>query len=294
MLSLTILIGTLSIVRAQYRTDSDWETKAGGKLSFEVASVKIDDTRRRSSFPLDASDVYASTGGRLSANFPLLTYISFAYKLSTIPEQYQALVARLPKWVAEDSFDIQAKASDSDPTKDQMRLMMQDLLAERFKLAVRLETQEAPVFTLVLAKPGNLGPKLRPHSEGPPCDAPPPPGVFPPTCHPVGMKGGNGRTTAASRDITIPQMAEVLPLMDTQLGRPVVDQTGLSGTFDFTLDWAREIGRISQGVVTTVPADPQGPSFQQALREQLGLKLESTKAPLQILVIDHIERPSEN
>ena len=81
--------------------------------------------------------------------------------------------------------------------------------------------------------------------------------------------------------------------MDT-VGRAVVDRTGLSGTFDFSLEWAREVLRKVQGGIETVPADPQGPSFRQALREQLGLKLESTKAPLQILVIDHIERPSEN
>jgi uncharacterized protein (TIGR03435 family) len=268
----------------------EWQKKAGGRMSFEVASIKRDTGNFRSpNFPFDPGDAYAETGGRLSADFSLMTYITFAYKLSPTQEQRQAMIAHLPKWIAEDRFNIQAKAVEGNPTKDQMRLMMQALLADRFKLAVHFETQEGPALALVLVKPGKLGPKLRPHSEGPSCDAPPPPGVFPPKCHLMAMQVDQTATIGSSRDTTIVLIAGVLPAWG-QLARPVVDRTGLSGSFDFTLEWS-ETAPPTPGE----PApDTQGTSFQSALREQLGLKLEATKAPLRILVIDRVERPSEN
>ena len=263
-------------------------------MAFEVASVKQDTGPFRTpNFPLDPGDAYTVTGGRFSADFALPTYITFAYKLSLTAEQRQEMIAHLPKWVGEERFDIQAKATGTNPTKDQMRLMMQALLAERFKLAVHFETKESPVLALVLVKPGKLGPKLVPHSEGPPCDAPPAPEVFPPKCNAMMMTMNSGRMPkGGSRDTTMTLIAGALPSMG-RLGRPVVDQTGLSGKFDFTIEWSPETNGIPPQAGEPVP-DTQGPSFQAALREQLGLRLESTKAPLQILVIENVERPSEN
>ena len=263
-------------------------------MSFEVAAVKQDTGPfRPPNFPLDAGDAYTVTGGRFSADFALSTYVSFAYKLSLTLEQRQAMIANLPKWVAEDRFDIQAKATEANPTKDQMRLMMQALLAERFKLAVHFETKESPVLALVLVKPGKLGPKLLPHAEGPPCDTAPSPDLFPPKCSVMVMTMSSGRMAkGGSRDTTMTLIADALPSMG-RLGRPVVDRTGLSGRFDFAIEWSPETNNIPPLPGEPVP-DTQGPSFQAALREQLGLKLESTMAPLQVLVIDHVERPSEN
>jgi uncharacterized protein (TIGR03435 family) len=284
---------SIAIAAGQSSDVPDWQNAAGGKMAFEVASVKQDTGPfRPPNFPLDAGDAYAVTGGRFSADFTLPTYISFAYKLSPTQEQMQDMIAHLPKWVADDRFDIQAKAPVANPMKDQMRLMMQALLADRFKLAVRFETKESPVLALVLVKPGKLGPKLLPHAEGPPCDAVPSPDVFPPKCSLMGMTVNSGARKGGSRDTTMALIADALPSM-SRLGLPVVDQTGLSGRFDFTLEWSPDTnGPPPQ------PGEPlfdtQGPSFQAALREQLGLKLESTKAPLQILRIDHIEKPSEN
>lgn len=293
----TLFVGitwmAIPVIRAQ--DESDWQTKAGNKMSFEVASIRPDTGKFRApNFALDAGDAYAATGGLLSADFALPTYISFAYKLSFTADQMQAMVARLPKWVAEDRFDIQAKAADSNPTKDQMRLMMQALLAERFKLAVHFETRDTPVLALVLAKPGQLGPKLHAHAEGPPCDAVPAPDVFPPRCHLMGITsaGVRGRAKGGSRDTTIPLIADALPSMGG-LDRPVIDRTGLSGRFDFAIEWSRDPDSTTTILGNSVP-DAEGPSFYEALREQLGLKLESTRAPLQILVIDRVERPSEN
>ena len=259
-------------------------------MAFEVASIKKDTGNfKPPSFALDSGDAYAATGGRFSADFPLTVYISFAYKLSLTPEQRQAMIAHLPKWVTEDRFDIQAKAVESNPTKDQMRLMMQALLADRFQLAVHFETQETPVLALLLVKPGKLGPKLRPHDEGPSCDAAPSPDVFPPKCYLMAMTRRAGRMPMiGSRDTTMESIASALPGM----GRPVVDRTGLSGRFDFTLEWSPD-NSIPPAPGEPVP-DTQGPSVQEALREQLGLRLEATKAPIKILVVDKVERPSEN
>ena len=291
-----IIIGILNAPAIQAQDIADWQTKAGGKMAFEVASIKQDTGPfRPPNFALDPGDAYATTGGRFSADFPLTVYITFAYKLSLTREQREAMTAHLPKWVTEDRFDIQAKAADANPTKDQMRLMMQALLADRFKLAVHFETQDTPVFALVPVKTGKLGPKLRPHSEGPSCDAAPPADVFPERCYVMALtRTHGGMAIGGSRNTTMPLIADALPGMG-RLGRPVVDRTGLSGRFDFTIEWSPEPNQspFPTSPETLVP-DTQGPSFQEALREQLGLRLEATKAPIQILVVDKVERPSEN
>jgi bla regulator protein blaR1 len=185
-----IVLGALYAPAVAAQDVDNWQTKAGGKMAFEVASVKLNPGPfRPPNFPLDPGDAYRPVGGRFYADFPLMTYITFAYKLSPSPDQRQAMIAHLPNWVATDRFDVEARAKGS-PTKDQMRLMMQSLLADRFKLTVHFETQVGAALAMVLLKPGKTGPKLRPHSEGVPCeDSPttngPPaldPRVFPPIC----------------------------------------------------------------------------------------------------------------
>jgi bla regulator protein BlaR1 len=263
---------------------------------FDVASVKPSPPGafRPPNFPLDAGDAYAVTDGRFSADFPLLTYITFAYKLTLTQDQRQVILAHLPKWAATDSFDIQARAPESNPTKDQMRMMVQSLLADRFKLAVHFETQTVPVFALVLAKPGKTGPQLRSHAGGPPCDGGPGNGaVFPAVCDVYAMEMQPNRTRkAGSRNTTTELLAGAIPSFGS-VSRPVLDQTGLSGRFDFTIEWMPE---SNSGALPNAdgPTEPAGPTFLEALSEQLGLKLEATKAPIQILVVDHVERPSEN
>jgi uncharacterized protein (TIGR03435 family) len=175
--------------------------------------------------------------------------------------------------------------------------MVQSLLAERFKLAVHFETRVFPAFGMSLVKPGQPGPKLRPHSEGVPCEATPAtndplrPGgsVFPPVCDVVmfTIQGGHD-AKGGSRNTTLPMMAAALPGMG-RLDHAMVDQTGLTGRYDFTIEFTPE--RPDGG---PVPEDAKSPNFIQALKEQLGLKLESIKAPLPLLVIDHVERPAEN
>ncbi|HEY6346803.1 MAG TPA: M56 family metallopeptidase [Bryobacteraceae bacterium] len=293
--------------------EPDWQTAAGGKMAFEVASVKPTKNFRPPNFPLD--DRNAKTpGGRFSASFPLWVYISFAYKLAPNEEERRGAVAQLAKIVGNDFFDIEAQAP-GNPTKDQMRLMMQSLLAERFKLAVHFETRDAPVFALTLVKPGKTGPKLVPHSEGPPCpdytppdlSAPPPPvgEVFPSDCETAVISGRNGVRLFGSRNTTMPLLAEAIQTaggMDLEVDKLVVDQTGLKGKFDFTLEFVPGYNDINNQVRRSLgqappdapPADPQGTPFLNAVREQLGLKLTPSKAMIKTLIVDHVEKPSEN
>jgi len=286
-----------------------WQTAAGGHMAFEVASVKIlkpGSRGRAPTFALDNGDGFRTDSGenphgRLSVSWILPVYISFAYKLSLTPDQRHAMLARLPKWVDTDFFEIDAKAA-GNPTKDQMRLMMQSLLAERFHLAVHYETPEMPVYALTLIKPGTWGPKLIRHADGPPCDVSGPQDpatgvsdagadVFPSRCESqTSVPGKNGRIVQGTRNTTMDVLAGFLARMG---GRPVVDQTGITERVDYRVEYTPEVnGPGTPGV--EVQPDPNPLPFLDAVREQLGLKLRATKAPVRTLVIDRIERPSEN
>ena len=283
-------------VHADFQSgDPAWQTVAGGKLAFEVASVRLSKpgTFQPPSFPLSVDDSYAETGGIFSADFPLEVYISFAYKLQPTSELRSVMLAQLPKWVATDRYLIHARAAGS-PTKDQMRLMMQSLLAERFNLKVHFETQDKSVLALMMVKPGKLGPRLHLHSEGPACRAAGTASdVFPPVCDVFMAHMTVSRLfEMGSRNTTLQLIAGSLSTMD-QVSRTIVDQTGLEGRYDFSLTWSPEPGS------PTVPPDwgppdQQGPGFATALKDQLGLKVVNARAPQKLVVIDHIERPSEN
>ncbi|MGA7341959.1 MAG: TIGR03435 family protein [Terracidiphilus sp.] len=295
-------------VSSQAQAVPAWQTATGGKMAFEVASIRLAEpgTFTPPSFALNIDDTPIPQGGRFSADFPLSVYIEFAYKLMLTHEEQESLVAHLPKWVAADYLVIEARA-EGNPTKDQMRLMMQSLLADRFRLAVHFETQEVPVFALVLDKPGKIGPRLRLHAEGLACDAkwvaPPDrsstavaPGGFMPVCDAVAMIPGQIHTVMfGARELTLKQLAQYLPSILNQ-GRPVVDETGLDGTFDFSLNWTPEywLHESDGGTATGPQLDAPGTSLLEALKEQLGLKLKATRAPVKILVIDHVEPPSPN
>ncbi|MFZ0516030.1 MAG: TIGR03435 family protein [Acidobacteriaceae bacterium] len=303
---LTFALAPAAQSHSQSPPAPEWQTAAGGKMEFEVATIRPNKpgTFIPPSFGLDAEDSYDSPDphGRFSADFPLSVYIEFAYKLWLTRDQENAMLANLPKWVATDSFVIQGMAP-GDPTKDQMRLMMQSLLADRFKLAVHFETQPTSVLALVLAKPGKTGPKLRPHAEGPPCGVHAPlqaqsssakvRDVFPPDCGGyVAIPGPDHTVLFGSRNTTMKLIAASLPNVG-RLGRPAVDQSGLTGNYDFTLEFTPESTALSPPAAGTEQTS-QGPTFLEALKEQLGLKLKPTKAPLNVLVVDHVERPSPN
>jgi uncharacterized protein (TIGR03435 family) len=148
----------------------DWQTAAGGKMAFEVASVRLIKTPRFQggpAYPLNNSDAYVP-GNRFHFTWQLWVFVQFAYKLGPNPEQQRIFQEQIPKGLWSEQFEIDARAP-RNPSKDQMRLMVQSLLAERFKLAVHFEGREIQVLAATLVKPGKTGPKLIPHSDGPPC-----------------------------------------------------------------------------------------------------------------------------
>jgi bla regulator protein blaR1 len=281
-----------------------WQVAAGSKMEFEVASIHPAAAGARGGmfFDLSAEDSSIPPGGRLSVISSLSTLILFAYKLSPGVPQNQAAFAHMPKWVTTEHFDIEAKAPTTNPTKDQLRLMMQSLLADRFKLALHFETHDMPVMALVQVTPGKIGPRLRPHSEGPACDAKIPPvdrsspkipDVWIPVCGTTqNVDWVNNTVILGSRNTTLDIFADYVSLIEP-LDRPVVNQTGLAGRFDievnFTPPWKmpKEKGADAQ-------LDLTGPTFLEALKQDLGLKLISTHAVVQTLVIDHVEEPSPN
>jgi len=257
---------------------------ATAQMAFDVASVRPNKTGDApySNFPLGPGDVYGASGGFFKATgLPLITYLGFAYKITG--EQRKYLLPQLPSWATTDRFDIEARAP-GNPTKDQMRLMMRALLADRFKLAVHNETREIPVFALVPVRPGKSGPELRPHPDQSSC---------PPVADGIQCGGlfvlpprEPGRQRVGARNVSLELIARTLTDMGN-LGRPVLDRTGLTGTFDFSLEWTPDSG------VNPAP-DTSGPPFQEALKEQCGLKLESQKGPFELMIVDRLEQPSEN
>jgi bla regulator protein BlaR1 len=296
-----IIVGILNAPAIRAQDANDWQARAGGRMAFDVVSVKPGKGAIVASNPsLTPWDDYSATNGRFTSDSTLSEYIQFAYKLWGNELQSREL-SHLPKWADTDRYSVEARAATGNPTKDQMRLMVQSLLADRFQLAAHLEAREVPVFELRLARAGKAGPKLISHADGPRCDKPgtsPGDGLpgFPADCHSLSAidKPGTKLILIGSRDVTMDVLAGALSsLITSGLGRPVIDKTGLTGRFDFTLEWAREPRGLAASD-SPVPPPPSGPTPLEALRDQLGLRLEPTKASLRILVIDRVERPSEN
>jgi uncharacterized protein (TIGR03435 family) len=304
------------------------QSPPAAKLEFDVASVRQNksDDRPSSTFSLANGNVYSTVnegdiftprGSYFAAtNQPLWHYIAFAYNLSGTQElalrfnYFAGLSSKAPTWVtggfdvSADRFDITTR-SDGRPTKDQMRLMMQALLADRFKLMVHRETRHAPVFALVLTKPGKTGIALVQHPPSDTCaveprdeadasasNVPAPRsalGELPRVCGVIAHLPTNamGHIRFGGRGVTLSLLASSLPTMTgmATIPRPVIDETGLNGTYDFALDWVPEFN---------TPPDASGPNFREALKEQLGLKLEPQQGPVDILVIDRVDHPSAN
>jgi uncharacterized protein (TIGR03435 family) len=258
--------------------------------AFDVASVKrnLSGAPATSNFPLGPGNAYTANGGRFSATgFTLGTYIYFAYKL--MPAQIQEMPGQLPAWAITDPYNIEARVQ-GDPGKDGMRALVRSLLAERFKLAMHEETKDMPVAALVLIREGKLGTMIQPHPAGTPCPTNIAPGGvtedgrFPLLCGGILQLPASvpGRLRIGARGITLDFFARSLSAA-TASGRPMIDATGLSGAFDVSIEFSR-------GEST----DPEALAFEQALKEQLGMKLQLRKAPQKVMVLDHVERPTEN
>jgi uncharacterized protein (TIGR03435 family) len=187
--------------------------------------------------------------------------IEYAYSVRS--EQ----ISGQPGWALSVHYDLDAKAAgEGILTTAQSREMVRTLLADRFQLKVHRETQEVPVYALVA---GKSGPKFKASETG-------------------ATGGYSVRTTDKGLHMDAPNgtMEQLARQLSGTAGRPVQDRTGLTGHYVFTLDWF-PADRVP-------PPDLDAPSMFEALQEQLGLRLESTKGPVEKLVIDHVDRPSEN
>jgi uncharacterized protein (TIGR03435 family) len=243
--------------------------------SFDVASIKpdhLDGHRTR---------VSSDANSLITSGMTLKLLMELAYSV----KEFQ--ISGGPGWADSETYEIKAKIDDAtvealkklppNERYEQKRLMMQSLLAERFKLKVSHSSKELPVYALVLTK---NGPKFSQSASG---DAQ------------SGLSTNNGNLTAKAE--TISHFADWL---SGRVGRKVVDKTGLQGKYDFTMNYddrrqdltVSGPGDGSQG--RTAPPPDSGPSLFTALQEQLGLKLESQKGPVETLIIDSVEKPSEN
>jgi bla regulator protein BlaR1 len=259
--------------------------------SFAVASIRPsphDDAFGRMDFRADSFTIQAMT---------LKQIISYAYDVT-----FDRELEGGSGWVREDKFDIKAKPDETtvaaltglshDDLDEQMRLMVQSLLTERFHLIVNFQKSEQTVFALVIAKSGLKCTKVdaktplaalpppRFHWSAPPPPPPPPPNYTPPTPE---EKHSQGQAMHIRTQYWPFWLVVTVIGHEPELeGRPVVDKTGLEGSYDCEATWSRE------------GSDGPGPSFFTAIQEQMGLKLESSKGLVEVVVIDHIERPSEN
>jgi len=244
--------------------------------TFEAVSIKVNrSAESRSSFR-------GSLSGISVTNQTVIDIIRNVWNVNRLQ------IVGGPSWAGEDRFDIEAKASGK-ASRDELVAMMKTMLAERFNLAVRQEMRPIPVYALVLARPdGRLGPTLRqslakcdrtnPPAPGTPPPQPPPPldGVELPSC---GTNTGRGMLRAAGIELEA-----FTRNMAGAAGRIIVDKTGLTGTFDMVLRFNPDANDTSSDL----------PSLFAAVQEQLGLKLDAQTAPAEVLVIDRVERPTEN
>jgi bla regulator protein BlaR1 len=258
---------------------------------FEVASI------RACAEPLNvsASGVNSSPGRLATQCNELLNLIGNAYNSFAEghrnPHSGHAPINGGPSWVHSASYDINAKAEGNPSVPMMLGPMMQGLLEDRFHLKIHRQTSEGPVYFLTVAR---AGPKLQPFAEGSctPWSVPPPP-LQPGTKYCGNMINGISPSVEAL-GTTLDEFSKTLRLV---LDRPVIDKTGITGRFDLRVKFSRE-GTELAGIALKEPrpaSEPNGPpSIFTALQEQLGLRLESGRGPVDMLVIDHIERPSEN
>ncbi len=250
--------------------------------AFDVAAIKPAADTQQFSFS------YVEPGGRyIGKNMTLRLLIKTAYGV------HDSQIVGGPSWIDSAHWDINAKAEgykDAAAFRDQARLMVRPLLTDRFKLTMHHEQRELPVYALVVAKPGAFGPNFRRDDERD-CDKPVPPiapaegAAEPAGPMPCGADGFNPRHLWA-RAMTLSYM--LIGISRTNLDRVVVDHTGLTGKFDWEVQWVPEDLRVDAA------KRPEGPSIFQAFRDQLGLKLEPTRDRVDVLVIDRAERPTED
>ena len=242
-----------------------------GFAAFEVAAIKPTPPDWRGGRFIRM----ASAHQFVARNHALRTLVAAAYNVNP------RAISGGPAWVDSAHYDIIAKSpGEVRPNATEQMAMLRNLLADRFKLTLGHAQKDLPYYAIVKAK---NGPKLK---ESPSEDAPPegfPPLTFVVTPELVRLPGHHA---------SVADLASVL--QRAALDRPVVDKTGLAGQFDFALEFAPDETVFGGAFRTANSDDLAKPGLFAAIQEQLGLKLEGARGPVDVLVIDHVERPSEN
>ncbi len=238
--------------------------------AFEVATIKPADPDYKGRFIR-----MQSAHQFVARNHALKTLIAAAYNISP------KAIAGGPAWIESEHFDILAKApGEVRPNLDEQMAMLRRLLTDRFKLAFHREEKDMSIFTLTVAK---NGPKLKESAAS--ADAPPegaPPLIF--VIYPE-------RVHLPARNATMAELASVM--QRAALDRPVIDKTGLSGRYDFDLEWTPDDSQFG-GSLGKPPASESKPGLFTALQQQLGLRMVATNGPVETIVVDRAERPSDN
>jgi uncharacterized protein (TIGR03435 family) len=269
--------------------------------TFEVASIKLNTARRgpmtsmESMFSrLPATGAVPNGRLRLTAVTPRLL-IQLAYDLRAFQ------VVGGPSWLNDDRYDVDAKAAEGMVTYQQLRPMLQALLADRFQLTTRREMRTSRVYEMVAAR-GGL--KITPTAPGGCYDPRSPSGPAPVLGGPlVQCDGVRRRVLAAPPDrvdrieAVAVRMWKLVDFVTDDVGRPVIDKTGLTEPFNFVLDFAPNVGAgdyLGPPTLRDPAAAAASVPISTALQEQLGIQLRSAEGPVETIVIDRIERPSEN
>jgi uncharacterized protein (TIGR03435 family) len=234
-------------------------------LVFDVSTVKLSRALTNSAqVNFDSSKLYIR-------NLPLKSMLMMAYGVR------EGLISGLPGWADSARYDVDAKVTDPDPkifnddmTREQRRQLMANLLAERFHLKVHTEVRTLPVYELVIAK-GGIKFKESPEVAG----------------SDPNQNKARVNTSRSSFDASFAPMPELTTQLGEVLGRTIIDKTGLTGKYDLHLKYA------ANGAPASDAADAP-PDLFTAIEEQLGLKLQPAKGPVQTLVVDHVEQPTEN
>jgi uncharacterized protein (TIGR03435 family) len=266
--------------------------RAQAALEFDVTSIKPNTTNTYATGapPNPASGQFGMT------NVPLQSVILRGYPLDTLPVQ----VIGLPDWAQSDRYDVAAKGKPG-ATQDEQQQMWRAMLADRLKLQAHYETRERSGYNLVFARADkHLGPQFQPATLD--CTRPPEPlsgalnekRIEEFSMSRCGVMMMMSAATQALFSGSVP-MNTLARTLSSSAGRPVVDRTGLAGSYSVKLNFARDAPFPIPGGGTAAPAQTdEAPSLFTAVQEQLGLKLESTTVQGQVLVVDHIERPTEN